>query len=625
MRKFAIGTALLSLIAGVVGFVLRNLYLTRAIEPDTGLPVLSSPSLLMMVFYSLFIIALAFALSLIASRSFGSRDDYVAITTPMNLFYRISTGMACVLMLVSGVMGIIPLMSAADMDYPSLIRSSMIALTGACLIGLTHEVSTKKEFKGAYTFSIIPEIAITFWLLGYYRANQTNPTQLSYVFFALALAASTFSFYFTASYVYGRRAPLRFIFSHTTAIYFLIMTLADDIPIHEKLCVAGLALFFLVNLSWFVSNLMSKKKTRQKAAVAVAAEPSVFVEQETPEKLALSEATEKIRIVNFKARHATLAAKIARQNYEEARRNVPALPEIDEMPDLTMFAENNLGVAAFEEGEMVGFLCSVPPFANAFRTTNATGVFSPMGANGAIGANRAEIYARMYQAAGEKWAAAGAVAPATAGATSHAICLYANDKEVQEQFFRYGFGLRCVDAVREMEELVAPSFSKYDFRELLPKELQLIFPLNKLLVEHLKSSPTFLHYPHIDDAELMKMITQPDVRYFAAFSGEDMIAYAKLSDDGENFASEAPEMMNICGAFCLPEYRGTGLFQRLLNFAIQTLKAEGLTRLGVDFESFNPNAYGFWLKYFTAYTHSVVRRIDENAAALLTGNAANKQ
>jgi spore germination protein YaaH len=48
-----------------------------------------------------------------------------------------------------------------------------------------------------------------------------------------------------------------------------------------------------------------------------------------------------------------------------------------------------------------------------------------------------------------------------------------------------------------------------------------------------------------------------------------------------------------------------------LNNAINTLKTEGYTGLGVDFESINPSGSGFWLKYFDAYTNSVVRRIDE--------------
>jgi len=31
----------------------------------------------------------------------------------------------------------------------------------------------------------------------------------------------------------------------------------------------------------------------------------------------------------------------------------------------------------------------------------------------------------------------------------------------------------------------------------------------------------------------------------------------------------------------------------------------------VDFESINPSGSGFWLKFFHAYTNSVVRRIDD--------------
>ncbi len=51
-----------------------------------------------------------------------------------------------------------------------------------------------------------------------------------------------------------------------------------------------------------------------------------------------------------------------------------------------------------------------------------------MGANAAVSKNRAKVYAAMYQAAGEKWVKAGAV-------------------------FCYGFGLRCLDAVRPAKSL----------------------------------------------------------------------------------------------------------------------------------------------------------------------------
>ena len=228
-----------------------------------------------------------------------------------------------------------------------------------------------------------------------------------------------------------------------------------------------------------------------------------------------------MKIVDFTHAHIPEATALALASYEEERRHVPALPPIETVPDLTPFANNGFGVAAFEGDKMLGFLCSYPPFDKAFGSTDVRGIFSPMGANGAVKQNRAKIYAAMYQANGAKWVNAEAVA--------HAVCLYAHDEELQRQFYLYGFGLRCMDAIRPMEVIPCASCEEYKFSELAPNE-----------------------------------------------------------------------------------YRGKGAYQNLLNFTIATLKSEGYTRFGVDFESLNPTAYGFWTKYFTPYTHSVVRRIDEN-------------
>ena len=85
----------------------------------------------------------------------------------------------------------------------------------------------------------------------------------------------------------------------------------------------------------------------------------------------------------------------------------------------------------------------------------------------------------------------------------------------------------------------------------------------------------------------------------------------EVSNNGETFVASGDIYRHIMGAYCLPEHRGRGVYQNLLNFVIYTLKTEGYIRLGVDFESINPSGSGFWLKYFDAYTNSVVRRIDE--------------
>ena len=228
-----------------------------------------------------------------------------------------------------------------------------------------------------------------------------------------------------------------------------------------------------------------------------------------------------------------------------------------------------------------------------------------MGANGTAGKKRAAIYARMYQAVGEKWV--------KAGASSHAVCLYAHDKEAQEQFFRYGFGLRSIDAIRTIGEIKHTTLTGIQLCELPTERKADTLALNNLLILHCGKSPAFMRHEQMSKNDLQHKIDKDNNRYFAAYKGNDMIAYIKTADYGENFACDYPHMINICGAFCLSEYRGMGVNQNLLNFMMDTLENEGYACLGVDFESFNPTAYGFWTKYFMAYTHSVVRRIDEYA------------
>lgn len=189
-------------------------------------------------------------------------------------------------------------------------------------------------------------------------------------------------------------------------------------------------------------------------------------------------------IVDFGVEHIAAARELAVEHFLEECTSVAALGDISFSPNMAIFAENKLGVAAIDGGKVVGFLCAVAPFDNAFGSTDARGVFSPMGTNSTVRENRAKIYAAMYQAAAEKWVRAGAV--------SHAICLFAHDEAAQIQFFKYGFGMRCVDAIRGLELIYCPSCVGYQFTELAPRDYVSAYPLAELLNGHFLSSPFFL-------------------------------------------------------------------------------------------------------------------------------------
>lgn len=312
-----------------------------------------------------------------------------------------------------------------------------------------------------------------------------------------------------------------------------------------------------------------------------------------------------MKILDFTSAHIRQAEKIIQQNYNAERLNVPAMPPLKNLPALTDFAENGLGVAAFEGGIMTGFLCSTSPFPSAFGSTDATGVFSPMGANGVIGENPAGTYARMYQAAGEKWA--------NAGASSHGICLYAHSREAQEQFFRYGFGMRTADAIRAVDKFEPTPCEGYIFKELGQDSFLEVLPLDHLLDAHMAAGPCFMLRPSHSKSSFLAETAAFSSRFFVAEKETQIVAYIRAELDGETFIQNTPGYLHIKGAFCLPEHRGKGVYQNLLALLLQTLKTEGYVRLGVDFESINPAAYGFWTKYFHTYTHGLVRRIDEHA------------
>ena len=312
-----------------------------------------------------------------------------------------------------------------------------------------------------------------------------------------------------------------------------------------------------------------------------------------------------MEILEFTSRWIPDAMELAEENYQEEKAAVPALPEMPHFPSLEALAENGLGVIATQEGRLLGYLGAYGPWEPVFCTPNVRGVFSPIHAHGAVLQQRDRIYQRLYQAAAEKWVRAGAV--------SHAVTFYAHDRMAQEAMFYYGFGMRCMDLIRNIAASGMVPTSNSEFCELPVERHGELLPLRTGLSDHLAQSPCFMtSAPGFLERWLEKREKQPP-RVFAALVDGEIVAYLEVQKEGENFISSGKAAANICGAFCKPELRGQNRMAGLLRYAMAILEQEGYSRLGVDCESFNPTALRFWSKHFSAYTHSLVRRIDENS------------
>ncbi len=315
------------------------------------------------------------------------------------------------------------------------------------------------------------------------------------------------------------------------------------------------------------------------------------------------EVTDILKIVKLEKKHLIEAELLALENYQEECNRVSALPEVTKLPELECFTQNDYGVAAFDGDTMVGFLGCYNSWEGAFDS-NARGTFTPIHAHGCVKENRARIYGMLYQKMAELLVSQGVL--------YHGIALYAHDAEAISSFFHNGFGHRCSDAMRIMEPIqgVIPTTGLI-FEELSLDEVKQVRELRRKLKDHMGESSCFM-YTSEDEFEVWLQKRESNGnRIFVAKDKELPVAFLEICEEAETFVTELPTVKNICGAYCLQEYRGRQIYQNLINYTVEVLHKEGYQYLGVDYESFNPTAQNFWPKYFEPYTCSVTRRIDE--------------
>lgn len=312
-----------------------------------------------------------------------------------------------------------------------------------------------------------------------------------------------------------------------------------------------------------------------------------------------------MKIVKAEEIHVEEAVKLAMVEYKNECRQVKQLPEIDVTNQLreliTGLFRKNYGVVAMIEGEMTGYLAFTGPFDGHFGTCR--GAYSPLGGNAFAGNDRSKLCSKLLAAGMEQLLKEAQV-------TSFALSRYANDPFVDRSLVLNGFGIRCSDAVMDLNEfeISKTSHGELAFTELFDEEKRRILDLRYGLVKHLFCSPAF--YP-TDIRQFLMKLPKEKSRIFAALKEEEVIGFLAIQDEGETFISETDSMKNICGAFVKEEYRGKHVADDLLFYVCNVCKREGIHYLGVDCETLNPTALRFWGKHFKNYTYSYHRRIDE--------------
>ena len=107
-------------------------------------------------------------------------------------------------------------------------------------------------------------------------------------------------------------------------------------------------------------------------------------------------------------------------------------------------------------------------------------------------------------------------------------------------------------------------------------------------------------------------IASDSARFWIASVDGHPVGYFAAVVAGDDCADivQAPDTVNIVGAYVQPEHRRGKIATASIDEVASWAREIGCTRLAVDFETQNAPARGFWLKHFTPVSRSLIRTVD---------------
>ncbi len=309
-----------------------------------------------------------------------------------------------------------------------------------------------------------------------------------------------------------------------------------------------------------------------------------------------------MEITGYKPDYLPDMAALFVQNFKTLRQSVPHLPDALEAPDqVVALLRDRLGscpgVVVLEAGRLTGYMLWY--IVDAFRGTERIGAYIPEWGHAAVDAT---VYRAMYRAAAIHWR--------EAGCGVHAISLLAHDDAGVRTWFWNGFGLAVVDAIRSIQPLDFPPPPGIEIRKATAADIDALAALEVEHAQHYADPPIQMAaYEPKDAAALEAFISEPHNSLWLALDGQTYAGYMRFEPNGDGAVAivDAPDQIANTGAFVRPAYRGRRTAPALLDAALRDYAAQGFARCSVDFESFNPEAANFWLRYFSPVCFSLTR------------------
>lgn len=209
------------------------------------------------------------------------------------------------------------------------------------------------------------------------------------------------------------------------------------------------------------------------------------------------------------------------------------------------------------------------------------------------------------------------------GCLTHAITILSGDNTALDTWFRIGFGMHVVDAVRSLDSLSGSINNDIEIRKCNYEDLDQIVTLLADLKRHMAGSPIYIPIIHMENGnELSDWMKNPDNTVWIAILNGQIISIMKVSKKKSNDAQILSDVgtVSIGETFTIESFRGYGITKAILQNVMKDAFVNGYKRCAVVFESQNISGSRFWLKYFQPACYSLVRKIDDRIIKGYIGN-----
>lgn len=298
------------------------------------------------------------------------------------------------------------------------------------------------------------------------------------------------------------------------------------------------------------------------------------------------------------------------QEVRELNARLPEVPDfkLDKQvlsSELRALILSSKALAAISDDGIVGYL-GWNVYDN-FRGVSRRTTYSPDYAHAAPGLEKHKIYQALYNAASKDWY--------STACKAFVLTLLANHGHSEAFWFWNGYGLLVVDAIRSSSLALPHIPADFLIRKATQPDLESIVQLDQEHYRHYPQPPTLMvpRSPR-STSQLAGIINSEKSSIWIAKDSGILVGFMsfEMMSEGATMLVTSEANIAITSAYVQPQFRGINVGAGILGSALREYSQRGFQTCSVDFESVNPFAANFWMKFFKPVCLSVMRVPENN-------------